>query len=64
MLNLILILFELRVRINHKDYPEYNIVHVLILFWGHMVAHWLRHYATSWKVAGSHPDEVDFFKFT
>jgi hypothetical protein len=22
---------------------------------------WLRHYATGWKVAGSSPDEVDFF---
>jgi hypothetical protein len=22
---------------------------------------WLRHYAISWKVAGSSPDEMDFF---
>jgi hypothetical protein len=22
---------------------------------------WLRHYDTRWKVAGSNPDEVDFF---
>jgi hypothetical protein len=22
---------------------------------------WLRHYATNWKVAGSSPDDVDFF---
>jgi hypothetical protein len=29
-----------------------------LLFWG---ASWLRHYATSRKVAGSSPDEVDFF---
>jgi hypothetical protein len=25
------------------------------------VAYWLRHYAASRKVAGSSPDEVDFF---
>jgi hypothetical protein len=26
---------------------------------------WLRYYATSWKVAGSRPDEVtEFFQFT
>jgi hypothetical protein len=25
---------------------------------------WLRHYATSRKVAGSSPDEVDYFQFT
>jgi hypothetical protein len=32
-LNLILInLFKLRVGINNKEYPEYNIIHVLILF--------------------------------
>jgi hypothetical protein len=29
-----------------------------------MVAQWLRHYAASRKVAGSSPDEVDFFKLT
>jgi hypothetical protein len=28
---------------------------------GHAVAKWLRHYATNRKVAGSRPDEVDFF---
>jgi hypothetical protein len=28
---------------------------------GHKVAQRLRHYATSWKVAGSKPDEVNFF---
>jgi hypothetical protein len=27
---------------------------------GHMVAEWLRHYATNHKVAGSIPDEVNF----
>jgi hypothetical protein len=26
--------------------------------WGHAVAYWLRHYATSRKVTGSIPDEV------
>jgi hypothetical protein len=32
---------------------------------GQAVAEWLRHYATSRKVAGSIPDEVnEFFKFT
>jgi hypothetical protein len=31
-LNLISILFELRVGINHKEYPEYDIVHGLIIF--------------------------------
>jgi hypothetical protein len=25
---------------------------------------WLRHYATSWKVMGSSPDEVDFFNLS
>jgi hypothetical protein len=25
---------------------------------------WLRHYATSQKVVGSSPDEVNFFQFT
>jgi hypothetical protein len=29
---------------------------------GHVVAQWLRHYTTRWKVAGSSPVEViDFF---
>jgi hypothetical protein len=27
---------------------------------GHMVVYWLRHYAASWKVTGSSPDELDF----
>jgi hypothetical protein len=27
----------------------------------HFVAYWLRHYATSRKIAGSRPDEVHFF---
>jgi hypothetical protein len=27
---------------------------------GHAAAYWLRHYATSWDVAGSIPDEVNF----
>jgi hypothetical protein len=31
-----------------------------IFWWGHAVAKWLRHYATSRKVAGSRPDEVVF----
>jgi hypothetical protein len=29
--------------------------------WGHAVTQWLRHYATSRKVAGSRPDEVNAF---
>jgi hypothetical protein len=29
-----------------------------------MVADWLRHYATSRKVAGSRPDEVNDFSFS
>jgi hypothetical protein len=29
-----------------------------------IIISWLRHYATSRKVAGSNPDEVDFFQFT
>jgi hypothetical protein len=36
----------------------------MFIYWGHVVVYWLRHYATSWKVAGSSPDEVDFFKLT
>jgi hypothetical protein len=28
---------------------------------GYVVAYWLRHYATSRKVAGSRPDDVNFF---
>jgi hypothetical protein len=28
---------------------------------GHAVAQWLRHYGTNRKIAGSRPDEVDFF---
>jgi hypothetical protein len=35
ILNLILILFKLRVGINHKEYPEYDIAHVLIIFRTH-----------------------------
>jgi hypothetical protein len=32
--------------------------------WGHAVRSWLRHYATSWKVPGSIPDEViEFFNW-
>jgi hypothetical protein len=27
---------------------------------GHAVAQWLRHYATSWEVTGSRPDEVHY----
>jgi hypothetical protein len=30
----------------------------------HAVAHWLGHYATNLKVAGSIAEEVIFFKFT
>jgi hypothetical protein len=33
MLNLILILFKLRVGISDKEYPEYDLVRVLIIFW-------------------------------
>jgi hypothetical protein len=30
-----------------------------------MVAWWLRHYATGWKIMGSRPDELnEFLKFT
>jgi hypothetical protein len=32
----------------------------IYMLWGHTVASWLRHYATSQKVAGSRPDEVNF----
>jgi hypothetical protein len=28
--------------------------------WGHLVAYWLRHYATNRKATGSIPDEVNF----
>jgi hypothetical protein len=37
-----------------------------ILQGGHAVALWLTHYATSWKVMGLRPDEVNefFFQFT
>jgi hypothetical protein len=32
---------------------------------GHAVAYWIRHYATSWKVSGLRPDEVnEFVQFT
>jgi hypothetical protein len=32
---------------------------------GHAVAYWLKHCATSWKVACSRPDEMnEFFQFT
>jgi hypothetical protein len=31
-----------------------------LLFWGHAVAWWLRHYTTKRKVAGSIPDEANF----
>jgi hypothetical protein len=37
------------------------------LFWGHAIAWFLRHYATILKVAGSRPDEANyyfFFQFT
>jgi hypothetical protein len=32
-----------------------------MLFGGHAVTHWLRHYATNRKVAGSIPDGVRIF---
>jgi hypothetical protein len=39
-------------------------VGVTIFSWGHVVALWLRYYATSQKVTGSRPDEVnEFFQF-
>jgi hypothetical protein len=28
---------------------------------GTRLHNWLRHYVTSWKIAGSSPDDVDFF---
>jgi len=28
------------------------------MLWGYALAHWLRHRATNWKVAGSIPDGV------
>jgi hypothetical protein len=31
------------------------------IVWGTQWRSWLRHYATSRKVAGSSPDDVDFF---
>jgi hypothetical protein len=44
--------------------------HVLIYFhtsvaylWGTRYRSWLRHYAINWKVAGSTPDDVDFFNW-
>jgi hypothetical protein len=37
-----------------------DLIIILIVYSGHAVA-WLSHYATSRKVAGSRPDEVDFF---
>jgi hypothetical protein len=39
----------------------YRIVKLFVLTWGTPWHSWLRHYATSRKVAGSSPDEVDFF---
>jgi hypothetical protein len=30
-------------------------------FWGHAVAFWLMHYATSQKVVGARPNEVNYF---
>jgi hypothetical protein len=30
-------------------------------YWGTWYRSWLRHYVTSWKVAGESPDEVHFF---
>jgi hypothetical protein len=36
-----------------------------LTFLGHVVAKWLRHYATSLKITGSRPYEVnEFFQFT
>jgi hypothetical protein len=34
---------------------------LITIIWGTRYHSWLRHYATSRKVAGSSPDEVDFF---
>jgi hypothetical protein len=35
------------------------------LFWGHVVAGWLRHYTTGWKAMGLIPDEViGFFNWS
>jgi hypothetical protein len=38
-----------------------NLFNNVLFKGGHAVAYWLRHYAASRKVAGSRPDEVDFF---
>jgi hypothetical protein len=38
-----------------------RLMHLAIAkLWGNAVAEWLRHYATSGKVAGSRPDVVNF----
>jgi hypothetical protein len=46
------------------DYTKISFSHtsfVCTFFLFYIVVAWLRHYATSQKVAGSNPDEVDFF---
>jgi hypothetical protein len=61
----------------HSSFPScVDCVHLCSLIWSlenieyqyvyvHHVAAWLKHYTTSWKVAGSRSDEViDFFQFT
>jgi hypothetical protein len=41
--------------------PAKDITYLQRYFGGTRYRSWLRHYATSRKVAGSSPDEVDFF---
>jgi hypothetical protein len=36
-----------------------SISYTIIKLKGHTAAQWLRHYATSWKVVGLRPDEVN-----
>jgi hypothetical protein len=45
------------------DDPSRSLIRriIYVLFRGHKVAVWLRHYAASRKVAGSRPDELNFF---
>jgi hypothetical protein len=47
--------------------PTLSFFHILVTVYpclGNAVICWLRHYATSGKVAGSSRDEMDYFQFT
>jgi hypothetical protein len=48
-------------KLTHTSLSNNEFIDLMVLYRGTRQHSWLRHYATSQKVMGSSPDEVDFF---